>query len=145
MKIAFFFNEHLFAGKLTKFFTGCYCYHVGFVDEKMDIMYDMNLLRRKRRWSTYGERKHAILIDAPANVTTDYLEERLLVDNNWYGVWDYLLFTLRPIYHLFGASTRNADGLICSEMVYLDLHAHGWNVVFPEVPSPCDLWRLLTC
>lgn len=143
MKIAFFFNEEKFCGKLTKFFTGCYCYHVGFVDEERDILYDMNLTRRKRRWSIYGSRKNAILVEAPVEITADYLEEQLLVDDSLYGVADYSLFMLRPMYHWFGKSTRNVGGMICSELVYNGLYAHGWSVKFPEVPSPCDLYRLL--
>lgn len=145
MKIAFFFNEHKFSGKLTNFFTGCYAYHVAFVDEQSDTMYDMHLIRRKRRWSEYSERHHAVLVDLPVgvNVNVAYLEEQLLTDKNVYGVLDYLMFALRPFFHLFGASTRNAGGVICSEMVYNDMVACGWNVDFPEVPSPCDLFRFL--
>jgi hypothetical protein len=144
MKIAFIFNENKLSGKLTNFFTGCYCYHVGFVDEDRDIFYDMNLLRRKRRWSVY--RAHvaqAILIECPVTISADYLEEQLLEDCNWYGVFDYALFALRPLYHALGKSTRNAGGVICSEMVYDDLVANGWHVVLPEVPSPCALYNLL--
>lgn len=143
MKIAFMFNEEKLCAKMTKFFTGCYCYHVAFVDEKNDIMYDMNLLRRKRRWSSYGPRDKAVLVEAPVNVTAEYLEEQLLIDNNWYGVFDYALFALRPLYHLLGKSTRNAGGVICSEMVYIDLVDNGWTIDFREVPSPCDLYRIL--
>ena len=143
MKIAFMFSETKFCAKLTKFFTGCYCYHVAFVDEQHDVMYDMNLIRRKRRWSAYKKGKDIALVDAPVNVTVDYLEEQLLVDCNRYGVLDYILFALRPFYHLVGKSTRNANGVICSEMVHNDLRAHGWNVHFREVPSPCDLYFVL--
>lgn len=143
MKIAFFFNEDKLCAKLTKLFTGCYCYHVAFVDEVNDVMYDMHLLRRKRRWSAYGESHRAVLVESPVAISAAYLEEQLLVDHNWYGAFDYVFFALRPLYHLFGASTRNAGGVICSEMVYNDLDAHDWPVLFPEVPSPCDLWRRL--
>lgn len=143
MKIAFVFNEKKTAGKLTKFFTGCYCYHVAIVDEERDILYDMNLLRRKRRYSSYSSGKTIVLIESPVTITSEYLEEQLLTDNNRYGILDYLRFGLRPLYHLFGASTPNAGGVICSEMVHNDLFENGWAVLFPEVPSPCDLYEVL--
>jgi hypothetical protein len=60
-----------------------------------------------------------------------------------YGYIDYLLFALRPIYHLFGKSTRNADGVICSELVYSVLLMNGWKHRFKEVPSPADLERVI--
>lgn len=60
---------------------------------------------------------HVKLFDAPCNVTRDYLESKLETDTAWYGMKDYILFALRPLFHLFGKSTVNAGGVICSEMV----------------------------
>lgn len=140
MKIAFIYSKSKWSGKLTKLWTGSYCYHVAFVDG--NIMYDMNLIRRKRPWPYYNN-EDVILVDSPVDVPKEYLEDKLLQDENSYGFIDYCLFTLRPLFHLFGKSTPNAGGLICSEMVYEDLRANGWQRVFTEVPSPADLERVL--
>ena len=98
----------------------------------------MNLLRRRRLWPLYPE-GHVLLADCPVEVPTEYMEHMLDIDEAAYGWRDYMLFALRPLYHLFGRSTRNAGGVICSEMVANDLNALGWPVHFPEVPSPADL------
>lgn len=138
MKVGFAYN-HGISSKLTKFWTGSSCYHVFFVDLENDKMHDMNLLRRRRVWTGQYDPKDVILVDAPVAITPTYLEYRLDVDDAKYGVFDYCLFALRPLFHLFGKSTPNKDGVICSEMVYNDLRACGWTTVFPEVPSPADL------
>jgi hypothetical protein len=123
---------------LTKLFTGSTCYHVFFVDEGAGRLYDMNLLRRRRLWPHYPPER-VILADCPVDVPADYMEHMLDIDEATYGWRDYLLFALRPLYHLVGKSTRNVGGVICSEMVANDLIALGWRVRFPEVPSPADL------
>lgn len=138
MKIAFIYSKTKISGLLTKFFTGSYCYHVGWVDEKNNKMYDMNLIRRRRNWPYYPAER-VVLIDAPVTVTAEFLESKLSSDENHYGFVDYLLFGLRPFYHIFGMSTRNAKGVICSEMIYNDLRECGWDVEFVDVPSPADL------
>lgn len=102
----------------------------------------MNLIRRRRLWSIYNNKK-TVLIEAPVSITSEYLDHKLDTDEARYGIIDYILFGLRPIYHLFGKSTRNAGGLICSEMVADDLNAHGWRYTFKEVPSPADLEYVL--
>ena len=143
MKLAIIFNANKLSGRLTQFFTGCSAYHVAWVDEERGLMYDMNLLRRRRKWPYYHDGEFA-LYDAPANITAEYLEEKLTSDENRYGVFDYLLFALRPLYHVLGKSTRNAGGLICSEMVNNDLWAcDGSTPWHPDdaPPSPCDLFR----
>jgi len=141
MKIGFAYGKFP-SSLLTKLFTGSTCYHVFFVDEKHGLMYDMNLLRRKRLWPHYPE-GHYKLADCPVPVSSEYLELKLATDNSTYGWRDYLLFALRPIYHLFGKSTRNKDGVICSEMVYNDLVENGWEQYFIEVPSPAALEKIL--
>ena len=135
MKIAFIYNKQP-SSTLTKIFTGSSCYHVGFTDGVK--FWDMHLIRRRRLWSIYNNKK-TVLIEAPVSITAEYLDHKLDTDKARYGVIDYLLFGLRPIYHLFGKSTRNAGGVICSEMVVDDLNANGWRYTFKEVPSPADL------
>ena len=135
MKIAFIYGTRL-SSKLTKWFTGSTCYHVGFTDGSK--FWDMNLIRRRRLWPLYPP-DHVILIDCPVDVTADYLNHRLDTATDTYGWRDYLLFALRPLYHLLGKSTRNVGGVICSEMVADDLMANGWLYPFAEVPSPADM------
>ncbi len=142
MKIAFIYGKQP-SSALTKLFTGSECYHVGFTDGAH--FWDMNLIRRRRLWPGLYPETHVRLADCPVDVTAEYLEHRLDTDEATYGWKDYMLFAFRPLYHLFGQSTRNAGGVICSEMVYNDLKANGWPVVFEEVPSPADLERKLLC
>lgn len=142
MKLAIIFNDQKFSGKLTRFFTGCHAYHVAWVDEDSGLMYDQHLIRRRREWPRYHEAQ-VLLLDFP-QVTREYLESRLTQDGSVYGWLDYLLFSVRPLYHLFGRSTRNAGGVICSEMVNNDLWACGVRTPWDEFeapPSPCDLFR----
>ena len=110
-------------------------------------MWDMHLIRRRRAWPHYGEGE-VLLFDVPeAAVTHDYLEDRLQSDEHRYGVLDYALFALRPIYHLLGLSTPNARGVICSEMINVDIHACGGRTPWPPndaPPSPCDFYRWLS-
>mgnify|MGYP001160656328 CR=1 FL=1 len=135
MKIAFIYGKQP-SSTLTKFFTGSACYHVGFTNGVH--FWDMNLIRRRRLWPLYPEGR-VILAECPVEISADYLDHMLDTDEHTYGWRDYLLFALRPLYHLFGQSTRNAGGVICSEMVADDLKANGWAVRFDEVPSPADL------
>ena len=135
IKLAFIYGKKP-SSIITKLFTGSTCYHVGFTDGK--YFWDMNLIRRRRNWPLYPTDK-VILANCPSFVTKKYLEHKLTTDDNRYGVLDYLLLALRPIYHLFGLSTRNAGGKICSEMVWDDLNACGWTWQYFEVPSPATL------
>lgn len=135
MKLAFIYGNKP-SSRLTKLFTGSTCYHVGFTDGIR--FWDMNLIRRRRLWPLYPESR-VILADCPVPVSAEYLDHQLDTDEATYGVLDYLLFALRPLYHLFGQSTRNVEGLICSEMVANDLGANGWDVEFDEVPSPAGI------
>lgn len=138
MKVAFFYNKFP-SSALTKFWTGSTCYHVAIVDEEADKMYDMNLLFRRRKWSEYAARHEYKLVEAPVAISRTYLEELMDSSEATYGWKDYLLFALRPIYHVFGKSTRNMNGVICSELVADILIANGWPKFFTEVPSPADL------
>jgi hypothetical protein len=141
MKIALIYGNN-FPSKLTKLFTGSKCYHIGWVDEENSKFYDMNLLRRRKVWPCYPPER-VILVDSPVEVTSKFLEDQLDIDEQHYGIFDYLLFIIRPVYHFFGTSTRNAGGVICSEMIENDLMANGWKSPFVEVPSPGDFERLL--
>lgn len=127
-----------FSSKLTKLFTGSTAYHT--VWKTDDFIYDMHLIRRRRALSTYAT-KDVHYYDFP-NVTTKYLEEQLSSDESTYGWIDYLLFGLRPFYHLIGRSTPNAKGTICSEMINADLLACGYHTPWSPLdapPSPGDL------
>lgn len=141
MKLAVIHNKHKLSGKLTNFFTGSYAYHVAWVDEENGLMYDMNLLRRRRPWPHYDDATELNLYDVP-EVTSEYLEHQLTTDESWYGVIDYLLFLTRPLYHLVGKSTRNAGGIICSEQINIDLWNCGVQTPYQlngEPPSPADI------
>lgn len=142
MKIAFIYSKSKLSGKLTKFFTGSYCYHVAWVNDELDLMWDMNLIERVRDWPQYSP-ENVILINSPVSVSIDYLNAKLRSDENTYGWKDYCLFALRPFYHLLGKSTPNAGGKICSEKIYQDLVANGYPDTLKEVPSPADLEELL--
>lgn len=143
VKIALIYSEKKLSGILTKIFTGSYCYHVGWVDSDTDSFYDMHLIRRRRSWSEYSNEKTVRIANSPIAITRDFLEYKLSTDKATYGWKDYLLFALRPLFHLVGKSTVNAGGVICSEMIYNDLRECGWYRHFPEVPSPADLEKEL--
>jgi len=124
---------------LTKLVTGSTAYHCGFVDEASGTFYDMNLLPRKTHWPRYNPPKWVNLYDVP-NLTSEHCESFLKQDSSTgYGWMDYILFGLRPIYHLFGKSTRNAKGMICSEMCAVWLNRVGYDAPIDPVPSPADL------
>jgi hypothetical protein len=142
MMLAIVSKPDKFSAKLTKLFTGCYAYHTAWVDLDAGLIYDMNLLRRRRAWPRYQSAR-VELYNFP-QVTRAYMEDRLTHDGRVYGWRDYLLFALRPLYHLFGKSTRNAGGIICSEMCNEDAIACGvetpW-LLSDAPPSPCDWAR----
>lgn len=147
MKIAIIYNQNKLSGKLTKLFTGSYAYHIGFLDEESDTFYDMHLLVRKISWKAKKYKDYTL---HACELTVDdcdcYLKRDSL--NIRYGVLDYMLFALRPIYHLFGKSTRNAEGWICSEMVNVWLWRKSGNKATPfhldnNPPSPADFERWL--
>lgn len=131
-----------FSSKLTQFFTGSKAYHVYWQTDT--YIYEMHLLRVRRQRSQYDDRVK-IEFNFPG-VTDKYLEEQLTDDANIYGFIDYLLFALRPFYHLIGKSSRNHNGEICSEACNNDLRACGYETPWlPEdaPPSPADIERWL--
>lgn len=143
MKLVVLFNSDKLLGKLTKLFTGCYAYHTAWVSDK--VMYDIHWTRRRRLWPGKYSSDTYLVFDFP-KVTQEYLEKKLTEDETKYSYLDYFLFCLRPFYHLFGYSTRNYNGMICSEMMNIDLRFCGyetpWDLKDPP-PSPCDLYRWL--
>jgi hypothetical protein len=148
VKLAIIFADpgEKLSARLTMFFTGCAAYHIGFVDEENDKFYDMHLIRRRRIWSQYSKKRDFILFDTPGYVPAEYLELMMDTCTDVYGMLDYALFGIRGIYHLFGASTRNAGGVICSEMVNMDIIACGGDtpwLLSDQPPSPCDWFRYL--
>jgi hypothetical protein len=143
-KIVFFLNTKSFKGKLMKAVTGCYSYHCGFLVEDSQLFYDMFWMRRRRPWAEVVDQishDDSIfkIVDSPVEIPEPYFIDKILNGNTHYSLGDYARFGLRWFYHLFGKTTVNADGLICSEMVHCDLVEHNWHVTFKEVPSPCDL------
>lgn len=148
-KVVLFLNKSLIRSKMCNILTGCYAYHTGFLIEDTNMFYDMYWMRRRREWHTITSNKEYKfeIYDAPVEIPETYLINQILDSGNVvYGVKDYAKFVVRPIYHVLGKSTRNSNGIICSEMVELDLIAHGWNsplrtMLSCEPPSPCDLWK----
>jgi hypothetical protein len=148
-KIVFFLHPGSFKGWLMKVATGCYSYHCGVLMQDTQMFYDMFWMRRRRPWEeVVNQTNHQgsvfKIIDSPVEIGEDYLISSILDNNTHYGIKDYALFALRWAYHLIGKPTKNAQGMICSEMVYYDLLVHKWGESFKEVPSPCDLIRSLT-
>lgn len=128
------------SARLTLWWTGSTAYHCGFVDEADGTFFDMSLLPRKIAWPRYFPPvKWVVLYDVPG-LTREHCEAFLKQDSTiHYGVADYLLFGIRPLYHLLGKSTRNAGGMICSEMCAVWLSRVGYRAPLVPVASPFDL------
>lgn len=140
MQVVFVYGKQP-SSTMTMLATSSTCYHVGFTDGFH--FWDMNLIRRRRLWKGLYPDDRVILKDAPVGITAEYLNWKLDTDDSRYGYLDYALFAVRWLYHLFGQSTRNMGGVICSELVAEDLKANGWPVRFAEVPSPADIEMVL--
>jgi hypothetical protein len=142
VKIVIILNKDNIFGRLTKFFTGCPAYHIGFLDEASNRFYDMNLLFRRRIWPVYVGDQYE-MYDCPISLSAADLERQLETDWDYYGVLDYLFFGLRKIPQFFGFTVKNYKGSICSEKVNQILIDHGWDSpwgLHDMPPSPCD-WR----
>jgi hypothetical protein len=128
------------SARLTLWWTGSTAYHCGFVDESDGTLFDMNLIARKVPWPRYFPPiKWVVLYEVPG-LTRAQCEAWLRRDSvQRYSVMDYLRFALRPLYHLFGKSTRNASGLICSELCALWLSELGLDPPIDPIPSPAAL------
>lgn len=151
IQVIFFFKDKGAYAWMMRLVTGCKAYHAAFLDVPNGVIYEMNLLRRKRKY-VYNPEKPELRFWAPPAVTREYLEEQLLTDRSKYGFKDYVLFLFRPLYHLVGKSTRNRGGVICSEMVNYDIWKAAdawdkhwndgptpWHPVIHAPPSPCQL------
>lgn len=138
--IAIISNPDKLSGKLTRFFTGSYAYHIGFVDTERGKFYDMNLLFRRRLWPHYDP-KHVTLYECPVPVTSETLEFFLDTDNDWYGVFDYIAFGIKKLLPGYRPSFK---GAICSEKVDEILVFSGWLSPFmASPPSPADFEKVL--
>ena len=130
---------------VMKAVTGCPKQHVGFLCPETGVLYDMSLQRRHRTFSNVIATHEDILftlIDSPVDIPEKYLMDKE-INSDHYGAVDYVFFLLRPLYHLIGKTTRNQDGIICSEQVYTDMVQNGWAYSFREVPSPCNLFNAI--
>lgn len=152
-KVIFFSRPKSFKNRAVALFTGCPFYHVGFLQWDEEEVYDMYFMRRKRTLAEVQrdndhEKMVFAIVDSPVEIPTKYFQDKILHQNEKYGFLDLLLFAVRPLYNLFGKTTRNQGGIICSEMVNNDLKAHdkyqlAWKCNHPQVDSPCDIWRHL--
>lgn len=145
MKLAIIFNHDKILGKLTKYFTGCYAFHVAWVDLETDTVYDTNLYRRKRSWSGLYKEDQFLLFDVP-KVKRDYLEYRLNFDLSSCTLLDLIQFYSRRVYHLLGISTYNIGGVTSADMCNTDIWECGGSTPFDldkTPPSPCDLFNWL--
>lgn len=125
---------------LTMFFTGSRAYHSYWKTD--EHIYEMALQGVRRDVHKYDGHE-VVEFDFP-EVTTKYLEHSLTTDLHIYGWLDYLLFAVRPVYHLFGQSTRNQGGIICSEKCNDDLWNCGYKTPWKRhesPPSPADQAR----
>lgn len=153
LDIVFIHNRNKLSGKLTKLFTGSYIYHVGFVTEDREYLYDMNLMHRSVLFKDHYNPESVLVVDCPVPITEDEILRRIAqlngeasVRNPFYSFLDYCGFALRPIYHFFGKSTPNFGGDICSEWVNNELTENGWKSTYKhtDIPSPTDLYQQLT-
>lgn len=143
VKIVFVINKRILNGKLTKFFTGCYCYHVGILVD--NLFYDVAPFKGRRvaeyNPEHYEDDQH-IIFDAPVYIPEWKLKINLN-DKVSYGYIDYVLFLFKPLTRIFPSfKLFNGKGLICSEQVNNDLIGAGWKSPFPRnehPPSPCTL------
>lgn len=142
MKIAIIKGKGLHGWSiLSKVFTGCRAFHVGFLSEKTGYFYDISLLqsRRKILWT---ESKYAAMDVELFNcrVNEGYLASKLVDDSSYYGILAYLMFGFRK----FGFKVTSSKGIVCSEMVNNDIRHFRTETPWPPEaapPSPCDLLR----
>jgi len=125
-------------GILTRIFTGCFAYHVGFLDETAGVFYDVGAKgRRAIMWDSFYNPKYMQVEYFRAKVNVHYLKS-MLQEKELYGFVDYFLFFFRWL----GFNVKNMNGVICSEMVNRDLRRFGvptpWNPS-ESPPSPCDI------
>ena len=140
-KIVFIINKRKLFGILTRIFTGCYCYHCGILIN--NYFYDVSLIRRRTKWTpeSYPDAK-VIVFDSPVEIDENILIEKILDKNTIYGLFNYLLYGIKPIARFFKIPIKNMGGIICSSQVNEDLIDSGWKSPWPiekHPPSPCVL------
>lgn len=147
-----FFNvgkEDKFLTRLSRIFSGSNIYHVGFLSDDGETAYDMSLLKRAFKIQDYSP-DSIILLKIPMYLSEPkilmeiaYTNGELSTRSTFYGIWDYLAFAIRPLYHILGKSTPNFRGVICSEWVNNKIvEAQGDNgfKLSDCPPSPTDLY-----
>lgn len=144
-KIVFVINKRIINGKLTKFFTGCYCYHIGILINGK--FYDVSPFKGRRvqdyKPENYKDDYH-IIFDSPVEISEAELIHKMEEHNKPYGFIDYIMFLFRPLNRIFpNFKMFNPYGVICSEQVNQDLYDAGWygtpwNVKY-HPPSPCEM------
>lgn len=140
MKVAFIRsrNRWYFPALLTRWFTGCGVFHVGFYSEETGSFYDMNVTRRKIKFFKSYLKDYKDYTLYPCRVTERYLEQKIETNQDKYSYIDYILFFFRWL----GFKVKDNKGLVCSEMVNEDLRQFNVDTPWPAdapPPSPCDL------
>jgi len=145
-EIVFVINKRIINGKLTRFFTGCYCYHVGILID--DKFYDVSPFTGRRvgkyEPTHYKDDEH-IIFDSPVEINETLLIDKLENHNKLYGFIDYLFYLLKPIKRIFpNFKLFNPYGVICSEQVNNDIIDSNFVTPWPKnehPPSPCEMLR----
>lgn len=143
-KIVFVINKRIINGKLTKFFTGCHCYHVGLLID--DKFYDVSPWTGRRvadyKPTKYEHDEHFI-VDSPVEINPEKLLHKIEHENVMYGFIDYFMFLFKPLRRIFpNFRMFNPHGEICSEQVNNDLIDAGWPSPWKKdehPPSPCEM------
>jgi len=145
-KIVFVINRRIFNGKLTRLFTGCYCYHVGILID--DKFYDVSPFtgRRVKKYEPihYKHDQH-VIFDAPVDIIEYFLIDQIDNYNVHYGFLDYVLYLIKPLKRIFPTMKLfNPHGLICSEQVNNDMIDSKWTSPWHKdehPPSPCEMLK----
>lgn len=133
-----------------KLFSGSRIKHVGYLDVKSQMFHEMKETFVSVPWGprlaeALRDGDKIRIVDAPEYISPETTNALHIAAGNGiqYGVVDYILFAIRPIYRLIGKPVRNYGGWICSEIVYIALRIEGWAKTYVSVPSPGDLYRTL--
>jgi len=143
-QIVFVINKRIFNGKLTRFFTGCYCYHVGIlIDGNFYDIAPFKGRRVKKYEPQHYENDEHIIFDSLVNIKEEMLIDKIINLNIHYGYLDYFLFLFKPLIRIFPKfKLINPRGEICSEQVNNDLFESGMRTPWhpsDHPPSPCTM------
>jgi len=139
MKVAIIKSKKNILGWMTRIFTGCWAYHIGFLNETTGVFYDVGSDgRRAIMWDSFYKPSRMQVELFKCKVTEHYLKGMVSTSVERYGFVDYFLFFFRWL----GFKVKNMKGVICSEMVNRDLRKFSvstpWHPNKPP-PSPCDM------